>query len=552
MSQLGAVGSFTTSTTTASATRAVQNASHAALNGGVDLISSFGVQWATLSPFSGFSLTGWLASIATLRGALFLFDYLFRAVHTVRLIHQFTKPSLVDLPVVDLGPSKKHSAGEHFRQIAWAGLVRCQTALQLLPFVYLQILMLLAFFAFCVWLITALYLPAYDLYASGCVHHAANDSLLSAQVTAFAFNYAAADGNAALASGMQDYNARVADYCAAHGEPSVQDYGSSTQAMVSVNQSRQANWNQFQLLSACVNLTAVDEWFASACCGHGQGLYGSTSYREFYGANYAVPLETLCTTATAGTSQLAKKCPLDSNSGLPYLPPGLHLQTVPTYASAASVQFDGSQLVDSRFQCQSLPTCQITCLSPDLSVVHAVMKSCSCMGEWMVHGDIFNAALALCVYLVLNVSRILIMRGFVRMFWRAMCPTADQEFDVRLVALENGKIVSAAVGLEGSDVTVDNTDSGEKRPANAKYRTDLNDVDFDKRKDSCDEENEDTEACSGERGLQRTHSVIAGAIAAMLRRVIWTGRLYVVLGFACNALWITLLIYARKNIAYNP
>ena len=163
MSQLGAVGSFTTSTTTASATRAVQNASHAALNGGVDLISSFGVQWATLSPFSGFSLTGWLASIATLRGALFLFDYLFRAVHTVRLIHQFTKPSLVDLPVVDLGPSKKHSAGEHFRQIAWAGLVRCQTALQLLPFVYLQILMLLAFFAFCVWLITALYLPAYDL-----------------------------------------------------------------------------------------------------------------------------------------------------------------------------------------------------------------------------------------------------------------------------------------------------------------------------------------------------------------------------------------------------
>ena len=546
MSQLGAVGSYTTSTTTVSATRTVQNASIAAMNGGADLLSSFGVQWATLSPFAGFSLTGWLASIATLRGALFLFDYLFRAVHTVRLIHQFAKPSLVDLPPVDLGPSKKRSAGEHFRQIVWTSLTRCQTAIQLLPFVYVQILMLLAFLAICVWLITALYVPAYDLYAAGCVHHAANDSLLSAQVTAFAFNYAATDGNAALASGMQDYNARVADYCASNGEPSVQAYDSSTQAMINVNQSRQANWNQFQLLSSCVNLTAVDAWFASACCGSTQGLYGSTTY--------AMPLKTLCASATARKTQTTKNCPVDTNSGLPYLPPGLYLQTVPTYTNAASVPLDGSQLVDSRFQCQTLPTCQVTCLSPDLTVIHAVMKSCSCMGEWMVHGDIFNAALALCVYFVLNVSRILIMRGMVRMFWRSLCPEKNQEFDVRLVALANGKIVSACMGLQEEDVSDANTD--DKQPDGAKYQTHLkneqHDNKKDNKKDKCGDTDVDTEACIVEHEVQTTHSAIAGAITTMLKRVMWTGRMYVVFGFACNALWITFLIYARKNIAYNP
>ena len=102
--------------------------------------------------------------------------------------------------------------------------------------------------------------------------------------------------------------------------------------------------------------------------------------------------------------------------------------------------------------------------------------------------------------------------------------------------------MSASVGLQEDDV----------RSVGAKYRTDHTDEDHDKQKDNCCDADVDTEACSVERGLQTTRSVIAGAITAMLKRVIWTGRLYVVLGFACNALWITLLIYARKNIAYTP
>lgn len=541
-STLAAVGAVPLSATLPPPTNA-QNASRAAAGLGASLLSSFRTEWASLSPFAGFSLVGWLASLATLRGALFLFDYLFRAVHTVRLVYRFIKPSTTELPPVQLGPSKARGLGSGSRlcQSIARGCSQWQAALQLLPFIYIQLLAFVAFFAFCVWVVAAVYVPAYDRYVEGCVTHVANDSLFSAAAGSLSYNFAATNGNAALSSGMQEYNGRVVDCCSAQQLPSQRAYDQALQAMATINCSRQADWAQVQLLSGCVNFATMDALFGYACCDPSDGTYGSQKYTSVWpgtaDSGAVSQLAKLCASvpsaaaAAAGTTK--PRCPVDSVSGLPYPPPGMTLHQSTCGPSRSPLR--ALSLVDSRFSCRALPTCQVTCRGPDAALVHAVSKSCTCMSEWLVHGNVFGALVAVCVYLFLNASRVLIMKGVTLLCWRSLCPQTENEFVVHLLANDKGEITSAEGATGPSE---DETD----QPHRMKD-------DFDISPDSNITELGGLPNLSADRSER---GQIARAVEAMLRGVLWKGRLFIVVGITCNAVWIAILLLARKNIAYSP
>lgn len=101
-----------------------------------NFISNFKLSYESVN-FNGFQFASWLASLATLRGFLFLFDYLYRGIHTLRLIRKFVGKSAVHLPYVDL---RSNSLGGNSDWLTYL-----QYTAELLPYVYIQLLMLAGF-----------------------------------------------------------------------------------------------------------------------------------------------------------------------------------------------------------------------------------------------------------------------------------------------------------------------------------------------------------------------------------------------------------------------
>ena len=528
---------------------AARNASVTAAGGLGYLLSSFTTQWAALAPFVGVSVESWLASLATLQGALFLFDYLYRAAHTARLLYGLVRPCEVDLPAVDLGPAVGAAGGskglDRVCRNAASALGRVQVALELLPFIYVQSLMLLAFVAFCVWVLVCVYVPVYERYVGGCVLHTNNDSLVSAQLSSLAFDFAATDGNSALAAGTQAYNARLAEYCSSYKGPSLAAYSGAVQAVAAANASLTADRAKLGMLTSCVNMTAADGMFALACCGSGHA-YGGQAIVNAYARGVAVAdgLAARCVGALAGAAG-ASRCPTEASSGRAYLPPGMYAQS-PACAAGTTGLLARDSLLDSRFRCQALPPCETTCRGPDHALVHAVAKSCACMAEWLVNGNLLRAALAAAAYLLLNAARVLMVRGAPLLLWRALQPPAGRHFAVRLVAREDGEIVSAAVAESKTDHTGGAGDKdGAVSPATdgkVPYDDDLGLV-----------APRDTER--GRPGADASNAlgeVIARSVRAMFRGVARRGCLHMAAAAVCAGLVGVLLFYSRRDVAYAP
>jgi hypothetical protein len=123
-----------------------------------NFISNFKLSYESVN-LNGFQFASWLASLATLRGFLFLFDYIYRAVHTVRLIRKFVGKSAVDLPYVDL-------RSNFFRDYSvFSGISQWMSYfnyfMELLPFIYIQLLLLIGFIGTSV---SYLFLPISYIY----------------------------------------------------------------------------------------------------------------------------------------------------------------------------------------------------------------------------------------------------------------------------------------------------------------------------------------------------------------------------------------------------
>lgn len=90
-----------------------------------------------------------LESILTIKGLFFLFDYLYRIFQTVRLVSRFWSKGVVHLPKADVRSNKDDFNSPILPYVGYA--------LQLLPFIWLQLLMLIFLVAIIAWTIASKY-----------------------------------------------------------------------------------------------------------------------------------------------------------------------------------------------------------------------------------------------------------------------------------------------------------------------------------------------------------------------------------------------------------
>ena len=77
---------------------------------------------------------------------------------------------------------------------------------------------------------------------------------------------------------------------------------------------------------------------------------------------------------------------------------------------------------DTSFDCQSLPTCEISCSGNHDPFVESASLHCSCMAEWKMHASVMSIFLCLFVFISINISRYLAVNGLFRVFWRSLQP----------------------------------------------------------------------------------------------------------------------------------
>lgn len=310
-------------------------------------------------------------------------------------------------------------------------------------------------------------------------------------------------------------------------------------------------------MTKCINTTALDNSFLSACCAS----YVSSKYLPYYGT---WDLESKCKTVRNGKFSLPlTTCPVKS-SNLPFQPPGVFTSDV----SCNRLAFikEQSKSVDSVFDCTALPVCKISCSGPNKSIIHSVCKRCSCMVEWLFNAVIFQVTGGIFVYLMMNFTRVLICRGVIMIFWRSL---TKEEFEVKTTCTRSGEILLESANFWDRKVSKeDERPEGEEQVRVQKIQSDDDVGHENKNNDNSqlkdEEEDRVEDGVRYERNYEdsREHNLrvrtaksmkeINDRLENMLKWLVIRGWMYTIFGLALNVVWLVVLIKVQRSISYNP
>lgn len=344
----------------------------------------------------------------------------------------------------------------------------------------------------------------------------------------------------------------------------------------------QTKIDSLRIMAQCINTTALDNLFLSACCA----AYVSRKYLPYYGT---WDLESRCKKVNIGK---VTSCPLKP-SNLPFQPPGVF--TSDGACNRITFLKEQTKRVDSVFDCTSLPVCKVTCSGPNRSIIHSVCKRCSCMVEWLFNAVIFQVTGGIIVYLILNFTRVMICRGMIMVFWRSL---TKEEFEVKTTCSRSGEILLQTASLWGNkESRTEERINGDEEGSVRVRRVNLSDVDG--KKDYDDNNNDNDNDDDGEVGNEyennqynnntspesrynqnrvddnddeaayerysneaKEHSLgvrtrknmqeINERLEKMLHWLVIRGWMYTLLGLALNGVWLIVLMKVQRSISYNP
>ena len=336
------------------------------------------------------------------------------------------------------------------------------------------------------------------------------------------------------------------------------------------------------ILSSCLNVTSLDNLFETACCS----LYDASTYSNIQ----SIIGDELYNKCNSHAYNSMHKCPLNSLSQ-PYLPTGTYLSN--SNCNPIEMQKKESVYLNSVFDCTSLPICKITCVGPEKTMINKVTKSCSCMSEWLLNSYFIQIMMALFVYFMLNISRIMIGKGLVMIIWRSI---AKEEFEVKTSCSRSGKIQSSLLNNDDNkndqkydeisnksyddydknddDNIIDKNDDNNKNDDN-KYDEDEESVkltdtrnvrrDYDDQKNDTNYSNDEhifapnyfsstnnAEKIRKSNDYENQMIMINEGIEVMLWRFVLKGYIYLILGILLNFGWLIAIMQAKQNIVYKP
>jgi len=374
-----------------------------------DKMSEFNFSFETLQA-SAIDFKLWFVQFGSLSSMLFYADFLFRAYQTIRLLYYYWGRGGLNIPDVDVTADQEPS--NPFK-LSTPRLFALIISNPMTP----------AFIAmvFTIWgsaLLSSIYSPLYNEYLTGCVQKVEgienNGTFLTENLFAISYNYASQDGNTATFAGLDAYDVQRAEICSQYGSNSANRQNEDLGVLASLKESHSQSANGLALYTGCIDASYLDGQFQDACCG----LDG-----------YEV--------CSGGSDEQINSCPLNSlvSPTVPYSLPSTYLLE-PTCQSA--MVGDEWTLQDSVYNCDNLPTCDMSCEGPNKVKTKRDTEACGCMLEWGGHSIWLQLVIAVVIYVLLNMSRIKLMQGLTKLFWKYLHPGL---FTFRSTCTREGEVV---------------------------------------------------------------------------------------------------------------
>lgn len=221
-----------------------------------------------------------------------------------------------------------------------------------------------------------------------------NGTFFSSNLNSIAYNYASIDGSREYSNMIGDYDVKRTEACSEHSTATVEEFQKNQALLQSYVNSYESTTASISKLKACVDVDTMEKRFADVCCN----LPGYAPCDE-------TPLN-------------GSLCPKNSYSGAPYKPISQYMNTEVCQLNANAWTLSNV----AKFDCDKLPLCVTTCKGPKMALVKAVTKHCACTSESFLHANLLRVSIAFCIYLLTNVSRLILVSAACKLLWRQLTP----------------------------------------------------------------------------------------------------------------------------------
>jgi hypothetical protein len=234
---------------------------------------------------------------------------------------------------------------------------------------------------------------------SECIPKEGSGTFLGRNLYTIAYNFASRDGNSLIIKKLDIFELKSVESCSSERSSSMFMYSKDLADLEAYMSTLFRLSPDMILMDDCLDKDTIQNLFQNACCG--EIGYGECS-------NQTTELENL----------QAQNCPVDD-----YKQP---LNHTGYYLSKRSCDVLDRQdewvLQDAIFDCQALPSCDVTCNGPQKQKLRQVTKECSCMFEWFLHSLCLRMILSLLIFGLMNASRVIFVDGLARVLWRRLHP----------------------------------------------------------------------------------------------------------------------------------
>jgi hypothetical protein len=335
----------------------------------------------------------WFLEFLSLGNFIFLFDFGLRAYFSLRLCFRYWDVSSVALPKVDIRAQKETS--NPLEMSSGRLLIECLTN----PAVSTLFGLLIIFWIFMI--IASVYSPLLTEFRQYCVPINGEGTFIGTNIFSVAFNFAYERGTSSRMEGLDSFEIQRVSTCSSLQSKSIQDMNGAAFELLAHNKTFTTIGNRIDVLQRCIAIAVLDRYFEEACCGE-------IGYEA-------------CDPNENELLELESRCPLMQNMfGVsPLKPPSF-------YFSKRSCDVIDRQdewvLQDAIFDCQALPSCDVTCNGPQKQKLRQVTKECSCMFEWFLHSLCLRMILSVLIFGLMNGSRVIFVDGLARVMWRRLHP----------------------------------------------------------------------------------------------------------------------------------
>lgn len=324
------------------------------------------------------------------------FDYIYRVVRSVQVMRKYWRISEVATPPADI--REKGSKGKSLVEAPFKNPIQKMGDLITNPIVLFALFVIVLAFVIIMFLV--FYVPIYNTYTAGCVQntYSAQGTVITRNVNTLAFHYSASAGDSVADTAIDKQNVVRELQCEKNTQETynvlVQNLDEYTFYQNKLNELSAKN-APFQI---CVNTTKIDKMHPLAAYNATHGNATSMHSTVFH----------------------------------PYLN-----ETLP-------------QLDPSLFNCSKLSLCEVECDGPNNDTIRSATFNAGCNVEWYLHANFLGFFLSLLVFVLLNVSRGIFLRGLVHLLWRNV---AIPKFSYIGSCYETGQLVfPSAVTKEGKSM----------------------------------------------------------------------------------------------------